>query len=355
MTLAAPPIQFRPLGAQTEPPMARHDIICLHTMVGYLSSTDAMFKRNGYGGTESHFGIGGKWGPSDPVRGLEGVIFQWQDLRHTADANLDGNPRVISIETADNAPKFPKDIEDWTPKQCESIARLVAWLCTPAAHSSCPASWLCHREGIPAVLVPDTKPSRRGIAYHQQGCTPHVVAGGELWSSADGKECPGPRRIRQITTTIIPRVKELLVAIPANPPEDDVTPQDKKDIIDGVVAKLLGQPVDNETTATPGDTVTVKDLLERVDRWTFFASLGAPVGFVTFKKATEDAQWLLLGGGRWRPSKAMSDAVLAAAVTRRNPGDPKVASVVDPRLVVVLPDDDPFWSLPVIDPTAPTA
>lgn len=182
---------WRPLGPQTQNRMRSHDIICLHTMVGYLTSTDAMFKQNGYGGAESHFGIGGKWG-GDVKADLDGVIYQWQDLDFTADANLDGNHRVISIETADNAPKSADDLDEWTPKQCAAIIKLVAAL--------------CKKYNIPAVIIPDTKPGRRGIAFHAQGIEPRLVSGGEKWSAARGKVCPGTRRIAQITKVIIPGV-----------------------------------------------------------------------------------------------------------------------------------------------------
>ena len=39
-----PAAEYRPLGVQTEPRMAGHDVVCLHTMVGYLSSTDRYFR-----------------------------------------------------------------------------------------------------------------------------------------------------------------------------------------------------------------------------------------------------------------------------------------------------------------------
>jgi hypothetical protein len=175
--------------------MTRHDIICLHTMVGFLTSTDAMFMKNGYAGVESHFGVGGIWG-GDKAADLDGVVYQWQDTEFSADANLNGNRRLISIETADNAPKSAKDIEPWTPKQCAAIIALVARLCA--------------KYDIPAELVPDSKPTRRGIAYHRQGIDPWRVDGGEVWSSARGKECPGDRRIEQITAEIIPGVRSAL-------------------------------------------------------------------------------------------------------------------------------------------------
>jgi hypothetical protein len=190
-----------PLGPGNPPnEMARHDIICLHTMVGYLTSTDTMFKRQGYTGVESHFGVGGAWG-SDKAPGLDGVIYQWVDTDYRADANLDGNHRILSIETADNAPSKASGILPWTPRQCAAIIELVAAL--------------CRRYNIPPELVPDSKPSRRGIAYHRQGIDPWRVAAGETWSNSRGKECPGDARITQIHTTIIPGVQKAL-----NPPKE---------------------------------------------------------------------------------------------------------------------------------------
>ncbi len=192
---------FKPLGPQTEPRMTAHDVVCLHTMVGYLSSTDRYFRTSngaGYAGTESHFGVGGKWG-GDASRGLDGVVWQWQDIAHQADANLDGNPTTISIETADNA---ASPIQPWTPAQVESLAQLLVWLCSMEAHADCPPSWTCHREGIPLALIPDTLPGRRGVGYHQQGCDPWRVSGGVLWSPSRGKVCPGARRIAQIPAVI---------------------------------------------------------------------------------------------------------------------------------------------------------
>lgn len=185
----------KPLGAQTERMLQRKDIICIHTMVGFLYSTEQMFLAGGYKGTESHFGIGGKWG-SDRDRGLDGVVWQWQDTDYEADANLEGAHRVLSIETADNAPRLPEDILLWTPKQERAIVDLIVELCI--------------KYDIPPVLIPDTKPGRRGLAYHAQGCSPNVVNGGERWSTSAGKVCPGPARIRQFKNVIIPAVQRKL-------------------------------------------------------------------------------------------------------------------------------------------------
>ena len=227
-----PAAEYRPLGVQTEPRMAGHDVVCLHTMVGYLSSTDRYFRSGngaGYQGTESHFGVGGKWG-GDAVAGLDGTVWQWQDLAHQADANLGGNPTTISIETADNA---ARPIQPWTPAQVESLAQLVAWLCARTTHADCPPSWTCHREGIPLSLIPDTLPGRRGIGYHRQGCDPWRVEGGVRWSPSTGKDCPTEARIQQIPA-IIARAIEITQ-------EDDMaTPGE-------IAAAVWAAPMDGDT------------------------------------------------------------------------------------------------------------
>jgi len=223
-----PPGSWRPLGEQTQPPMRSHDIICLHTMVGSLHGTDDMFQGAGYGGTESHFGVG-----------HDGETLQWQDITHTADANLDGNHRILSIETADFGPGFAawntKDgsqVPAWTDAQLERLAHLLAWLSSRETHAQCPATWDCHRTGIPLETVPDSKPGRRGVGWHRLGVESDPpdrsgfrVAGGERWSSADGKVCPGDRRIAQIRAVI---ARARVIAGDPNaqrtPPQEDDMP-----------------------------------------------------------------------------------------------------------------------------------
>jgi hypothetical protein len=231
-----PGAKYRPLErTQGQSRMARHDIICLHTMVGSLTSTDAFFKRGGWSGTESHFGVGGKWG-ADATHGLDGEIYQWQDTEYVAHANLEGNHRVISVETADNAPNLPSQIKPWTPAQLDAIVRIIAWA--------------CRKYEIPAVLIPDTKPGRRGIGYHRQGCEHSrgigkvpgfLVAGGERWSTSRGKECPGAQRIAQIPG-IITRVRAALAPKPVKP----ATPTEEIEMD----AKELKQILATERTAT---------------------------------------------------------------------------------------------------------
>jgi hypothetical protein len=168
--------------------MERHDIVCLHTMAGRFAFTDEWFHENGFGGTESHFGVAGS-----------GRLKQWQDLDFQADANKDGNHRIISIETADKGESFPdwsgSNVPPWTDAQLDVLVGLVGWL--------------CDRYDIPRQLVPDSRRERRGIAYHRFGIPPWKDPAGELWTKlpqGQGKACPGDNRIAQVVEVIIPRL-----------------------------------------------------------------------------------------------------------------------------------------------------
>lgn len=187
-----PKAQWRPLGPEQPSRMSAHNLVILHTMVGSLAGTDAMFHAGGYGGTESHFGVG-----------YDGTTYQWTDLECRADANLDANSHAISIETADwgEGPfgKWdtgnPALVPAWTDQQVEALAQIVAWC--------------CQRWSIPCELVPDSKPGRRGVGYHRQGIDNWRVAGGEKWSLYTGKVCPGSKRIAQVPE-VIKRAQQIM-------------------------------------------------------------------------------------------------------------------------------------------------
>jgi hypothetical protein len=176
--------KYDPLGPQTEYRMTAHDILCAHTMVGSLLGTSSMFHEDGYTGTESHWGVGGY-----------GECLQWQDIAYSADANLDGWRTVLSVETADWGLPFPKwdtsgdHVPPWTSAQLVTLTDLYWRGALPgtdsrSVHRYCNKEWQCYRVGIPAVLIPDTKPGRRGFAYHAQGVPGNgLVPGGIAWSS----------------------------------------------------------------------------------------------------------------------------------------------------------------------------
>lgn len=167
--------------------MTSHDVVCLHTMAGFLAGTEAMFQQEGWKGTESHFGVGG---PADS--GKDGVVYQWVDTDFQADANLQGNARLISIETSDGG----DETTPWSDAQLDAIAALVVWA--------------CQEYSIPAALIPDSGSDRRGIGYHRQGIDPWRTTGTEKWSNAAGKVCPGDVRIDQLINDVIPRVQQEL-------------------------------------------------------------------------------------------------------------------------------------------------
>lgn len=161
------------------------DLLGLHTIVGSAAGTWSYFNTGSGGrGVYSHFLVHGKWSSAD----TDGEVWQCADTLYRAAANLNGNYRIISVETADNAPNDPADIEPWTMAQEAAIVDLMVW------------AYRTH--GIPLVLVPDSKPGRRGICYHKQGVDPFRVAGGELWSTAYGKTCPTDARFSRIPVLI---------------------------------------------------------------------------------------------------------------------------------------------------------
>jgi hypothetical protein len=181
-------------GRDSASSMARHDIVCLHTLVVDFDDIDETYHHTGYAGTGPHFGVR-----------ADGRVKQWRDLDLRSQANKQGNPRVISIETADTGSPFPdwdhngSDVPPWTDQQLDAIVDLVGWLCDQFA--------------IPKQLVPDSRPERRGVAYHRQGISGNfappftgIVDGGEVWSGSQGKVCPGDRRIRQLVDVVVPRL-----------------------------------------------------------------------------------------------------------------------------------------------------
>lgn len=176
------------VNAATSVLMSRYDIVCIHTIVGYAPAHAAHFSTK-----------------------ANGSIIQSRDTKYRSAANLNGNHRIIAIENEDHGAVFgnwnTRDghaVPGFTAEQIEAIAKILAW-----AHKT---------HGIPLVLVPDSKPTSRGIAFHRQGCDGNFsdydfggrVSGDELWSTAYGKVCPGDARIHQLISKIIPRARQLV-------------------------------------------------------------------------------------------------------------------------------------------------
>jgi hypothetical protein len=147
--------------------------VCLHVAVSESSSLFGYFNRSG--SPTSHFYVR-----------RDGTIEQYVDTKYRAPANLEGNSSLISFETQGGMRNA--DSEPWTAAQVQAMAECIAWL---------------HKvEGVPLQLMPNSKSTSLGVGWHKQGVDPYRVSGGEKWSSAYGKICPGGGKIRQIPTIV---------------------------------------------------------------------------------------------------------------------------------------------------------
>jgi peptidoglycan hydrolase-like protein with peptidoglycan-binding domain len=168
MELWYPNAKRKPLGPQTQRKIMPR-IFVVHTIVGSLRGTDAMFRRQGFTGVESTFGLGG---PGDN----DGELWQWQQLNYSADAQGDGNGYCTSVETADAGnPARP-----WSRKQLDSLVDLGFW-------------W-ARQVGAPGRLVTGT--SQKGFGYHRQFLA---------WNKHN-HSCPGDVRLRQYKGIVLPRI-----------------------------------------------------------------------------------------------------------------------------------------------------
>lgn len=122
-----------------------------------------------------------------------GGIIQQIDLDLQSWATRDGNGSVIAWESQGGV--TPAGVAaPWSDGQVEAAAFVLAY-----ANET---------EGVPLDVMPDSRPASRGMGHHGLGIDPWRVSGGELWSSARGKECPGPARKLQVPV-IVSRAREL--------------------------------------------------------------------------------------------------------------------------------------------------
>jgi hypothetical protein len=171
--------------------------VCLHVAVSEGSSLFGYFNRKG--SPTSHFYVR-----------RDGKIEQYVDTKYRAPANLEGNSSLISFETQGGVKSA--NTEPWTAAQVLAMAECIAWL--------------NEVEGVPLQLMPNSKSGSLGIGYHKQGVDPYRVDGGEKWSSAYGKICPGQGKINQIPT-IIAKAKAL-TGSPVHPEKpNDTTPEEE--------------------------------------------------------------------------------------------------------------------------------
>lgn len=167
MTVKMPGAVWKPIkGNYTRRVRARTDCVILHIAVTEASSLHGWFS-NPKAYASSHFYVR-----------RDGTIEQYLGAEYISWANGAGNYRAITVETQGMG------TGKWTSQQVEALARICAF-----AKS---------KFGVTMALMPNSKPSSKGVGYHRLGCDPWRVAGGESWSKAYGKICPGGERIPQI-------------------------------------------------------------------------------------------------------------------------------------------------------------
>lgn len=161
-------------------------IAILHVAVTKADSLHDFFATKS-GGIESHFYIR-----------LDGTVEQYRDTEREADANYKANSwgangrtyGAVSIETAGMG------TGEWTPAQQEAIKKLLTWLHTT--------------HGIPLRACPG--PFKAGVGYHTMWGAPSA------WTPVS-KVCPGPDRIVQFKTWLVPWMNAGAKPTPAKPPK----------------------------------------------------------------------------------------------------------------------------------------
>lgn len=174
--------RFNPGGNKAQL-MDRHDGMVEHIAV---SNQDSLFGQfNTPGEACSHFYVR-KAGPQGENAGMAD-FEQYVDTRYVAPAQLEGNHRMLSCETEGGV---GTDLSHgWTLAALNRLA-WIAYQCS-----------LLH--DYPLAPMPNSRPSSRGVGFHRLGVDPWRVSGGELWSSAHGKVCPGAAREKQIPLIIL--------------------------------------------------------------------------------------------------------------------------------------------------------
>lgn len=117
----------------------------------------------------------------------DGTIEQYLPIDRISWAGVNSDARAVSVETQGMGSG------QWTPEQVSSLLKVISFV-----RSAYPE--------IPLRTMTSSKRSEAGIGYHRLGVPGSALdktlrrslTGGELWSSAVGKVCPGFDRIKQV-------------------------------------------------------------------------------------------------------------------------------------------------------------
>lgn len=155
------------------------DAVVLHVAVSESATLSGWFN-NPRAGASSHFYVR-----------RDGTVEQYLPIDKISWAGVRSDQRAISIETQGMG------TGEWTAAQLQAMADIIAFC----------------RVKYPAIPVQEMKSSKRsekGIGYHRLGVPGSRVqkaigrslTGGELWSGAVGKICPGFERIKQVPKVV---------------------------------------------------------------------------------------------------------------------------------------------------------
>jgi hypothetical protein len=181
--------------------------VILHTAVDAVGPTDlaAYFDREDVG-ARCHFFIHN-----------DGQVDQLLDTNRAGAASGKADAWAISVETEDDSHRLGSNVNALTRAQVSAFIFLCEWACVE--HSTIPRRRCTASDG----------PGAHGIGYHSQPMRErweHKLSNGvwfNPWTSAQGKVCPGDKKVRQYEDEIIPA----LTYVSGPPVEvEDVTPEE---------------------------------------------------------------------------------------------------------------------------------
>lgn len=249
----------------------RPEVVVLHIAVSQRTSKSlyGFFTGSGRGVVCSHFHVAD-----------DGTVEQYIDTARRSSADYSGGDRTISIETAGG---LGADLnKGWSPEARESIAQVLAW-----AHKT---------HGIPLRLMSSSRKTEKGIGYHRLGVpatrTQKLLGrsqtGGELWSGAVGKVCPGAARQAQVPG-IVARAVEIAGGKPAPAPggTSKPSPAPSKPASGKVGGEWPGSPLLVDGDYGPVTRRAYQRLLAGIKRYT--GRVDAVMGPLTVKA---EQRWL---------------------------------------------------------------
>lgn len=169
----------RPPNMTTSGRRAKTDCVIWHIDAGNVYDLYGWWNNPNNGGNGSQFHVA-----------KDGTVFQYADTDLITWTSYRGSRRSIGIETQGYGSG------EWTPAQRQALIDLTRWL--------------CQIYDIPMRAMTSSKTSERGIGWHTLGVPASArqkalgrsQTGGELWSTAVGKVCPGYDRVRQIPAMV---------------------------------------------------------------------------------------------------------------------------------------------------------